>query len=146
MAETNAATDIGLLTTFGKVVGSTYTPFAEMTELNPPETSRDSVEFTHFASPDGYKEFKPGLSDGGEVSLTYNLVAGLYDDATIHAHLADRTVDGWRIVYPNGAELNFKGFATTHGHATPLDDRMTGTATWKITGKPVMTPPVGGGA
>jgi len=139
MAETNAATDIGLLTTFGKVVGSTYTPFAEMTELNPPETSRDSVEFTHFASPDGYREFKPGLSDGGELSLTYNLVPGLFDDATIHAHLADRTVDGWRIQYPNGAQLNVKGFATSHGHAVPMEDRMTGSATFKVTGKPVLT-------
>jgi len=139
MAATNDKTDIGLLTTFGKVVGAEYTPFAEMTELNPPETSRDSVEFTHFASPDGYREFKPGLSDGGEVSMTYNLIAAVMDDAVIHAHLATRTVETWRVRYPNGATLDFRGFATAHGHATPIDDRMTGSATWKVTGKPVLT-------
>lgn len=140
MAETNEATDIGLLTTFGKVVGAVYTPLAEMTELNPPETSRDSVEYTHFASPDGYKEFKPGLADAGEVSLTYNLVPGLFDDDVIHTHLATRAVETWRIQFPNGAKLDVKAFATAHGRATPIDDRMTGSATFKVTGKPGLTP------
>lgn len=140
MAETNEATDIGLLTTFGKVVGTEYTPLAEMTELNPPETARDSVEFTHFASPEGWKEFKPGLSDAGEVSLTYNLVPGLFDDKVIHDHLATRTVETWRIQFPNGAKLDVKAFATAHGRATPIDDRMTGSATFKVTGKPTLTP------
>ncbi|WP_311270492.1 phage tail tube protein [Sphingobium sp. WCS2017Hpa-17] len=140
MAETNAATDIGLLTTFGKVVSGNYTPFAEMTELNPPETTRDGPEFTHFGSPDGFREFKPGLADAGEVSLSYNLVAGLLDDDTIHDHLATRAVETWRIVFPNGAKLDVKAFATAHGRATPIDDRMTGSATFKVTGKPVLTP------
>lgn len=141
MAETNAATDIGLLVTFGKVTApSTYVPFAETTEINPPEVARDSVQFTHHGSPDAHHEFKPGLSDGGEVSITYNLVPGLYDDAVIATHLASRIVESWRILFPNGAQLNFRGFATAHGRATPLDDRMTGSVTFKVTGKPVLTP------
>lgn len=140
MAATAAATDIGLLTTIGKVVATAYTALAEVTELAPPETSRDSVEFTHFGSPDGYREFKPGLSDGGEVTFSYNLVPGLADDAVIATHLATKTVEKWRIVFPNGAQLNFDGFATAHGRATPIDDRMTGSVTFKVTGKPVLTP------
>lgn len=143
MAETNAATDIGLLTTFGKVTGgTTYAAFAEATEINPPEAARDSVTFTHHGSPDAHHEYKPGLTDGGEVSISYNLVPGLYDDATIATHLGSRIVEAWRIVFPNGAQLNFKGFATAHGRATPLDDRMTGSVTFKVTGKPVLTPAV----
>ncbi|HQS95089.1 MAG: phage tail protein [Novosphingobium sp. 17-62-19] len=140
MAATNAATDIGFATTFGKVVASVYTEFAEVTELSPPELSRDSVDFTHHGSPDGYREFKPGLSDGGEATLSYNLVPGLLDDAVIAAHLATKTVDEWRIVFPNGAKLDFKGFATAHAHATPMEDKMTGSATFKVSGKPVLTP------
>jgi len=140
MAETVAATDIGFATTFGPVVGNAYTALAEVTELNPPELSRDSVDFTHHGSPDRHREFKPGLSDAGEVSLTYNLVPGLADDAVIATHLASNAVEAWRIVFPNGAQLNFKGFATAHGRATPMDDKMTGSATFKVTGKPVLTP------
>ncbi|MEG3084002.1 phage tail tube protein [Sphingomonas sp. PB2P12] len=139
MAETVAATDIGALTTFGKVTGSTYIPFAEMTELTLPETSRDSVDFTHFGSPDLHREFKPGWSDAGEAAITYNLVPGLMDDAVIAAHMASRVVETWRVVFPNGAKLEFKGFSTRHARATPIDDKMTGSATWKVSGKPVLT-------
>ncbi len=140
MPGTNAATDIGFATTFGKVVANVYTAFAEVTELSPPELSRDSVDFTHFGSPDRHREFKPGLSDGGESSLTYNLVPGLLDDAVIAAHLATGVVEAWRIVFPNGAKLDFTGFATAHARATPMDDKMTGSATFKVSGKPVLTP------
>ena len=140
MAATNEATDIGFATTFGKADGANFTPFAEVTEMTPPGTSRDSVDFTHFGSPDFFREFKPGLSDGGEMPITYNLVPGLLDDAVIAAHLTSRTVEAWRVVFPNGAKLDFNGFATSHERATPLDDKMTGSATFKVTGKPVLTP------
>lgn len=140
MAETAAATDIGALTTFGKVTGNVFTALAEVTELTLPETSRDSVDFTHFGSPDLHREFKPGWSDAGEAALTYNLVPGLADDAVIAGHIATRAVEMWRINFPNGAKLDFKGFATRHGRATPLDDKMTGSATFKVSGKPVLTP------
>jgi len=139
MADTVAATDIGALTTFGKVTGSTYTPFAELTELTLPKTSRDSIDYTHFGSPDLHREFKPGWSDAGEAAITYNLVPGLFDDAVIAAHLATRSVDTWRVVFPNGAKLEFKGFSTEHERAVPLDDKMTGSSTFKVSGKPVLT-------
>lgn len=140
MAETVAATDIGALTVFGKVVAGVLVPFAEVTEQTPPATSRDSVDFSHFGSPDLHREFKPGWSDAGEMTLTYNLVPGLMDDAVIATHMATRMVEPWRIVYPNGAKLDFKAFATNHERATPMDDKMTGSATLKVTGKPVLTP------
>lgn len=140
MAATNAATDIGFATTFGKVVANVYTPFAEITEQTPPGTSRDSVDFTHFGSPDFHREFKPGLSDAGEMTVTYNLVPGLLDDAVIATHLATRAVEDWRIVFPNGAKFDFRAFATAHERATPMDDKMTGSATFKVSGKPVLTP------
>ncbi|MEP9401859.1 phage tail tube protein [Sphingomonas silueang] len=142
MAATAAATDIGFLTTFGKVVGSVYTPFAEVTELTLPELSRDSVDLTHMTSPDGYREFKPGLADAGEVGIVYNLIPGVADDAVIRTHLGTRVVEAWRVTFPNGAKLDFRGFATAHGGAVPMEDKMTGTATFKVSGKPTLTPAV----
>ena len=103
-------------------------------------TSRDSIDFTHFGSPDRYREFKPGLSDAGEVTFTYNLVPGLADDAVIATHMATNAVEAWRVVFPNGAKLDFNGFGTKHGRATPMDDKMTGSGTIKISGKPALTP------
>lgn len=140
MPATAAATDIGFATTFGKVVANVYTALAEVTELNLPELSRDSVDFTHFGSPDRHREFKPGLSDAGELSLTYNLVPGLADDAVIATHLATNAVESWRVVFPNGAKLDVMAFATAHARATPMEDKMTGSATFKVSGKPSLTP------
>lgn len=140
MAATHEDTDIGFATMFGKGTGAGWQAFAEVTELNPPELSRDSVDFTHHGSPDRHREFKPGLSDAGEVSITYNLVPGLLDDAVIATYLASNSVELWEIRFPNGAVLAYNGFATAHGRATPMDDKMTGSATFKVSGKPVLTP------
>ncbi|VVT20302.1 Major tail protein V [Sphingomonas aurantiaca] len=141
MPATVAATDIGFLTILSKkTAATTFVAFAEITELTLPELARDSVEYTHYGSPDKYREFKPGLADAGEVGIVYNLVPGLLDDATIATHLATNTVEAWRVTFPNGATLDFFGFATAHGRAAPMDDKMTGSATFKISGKPVVTP------
>ncbi|WP_230769533.1 phage tail tube protein [Sphingomonas sp. Leaf4] len=142
MAATAAATDIGYMTTVGKVVGTVYTPFAELFDIIPPEQARDSIDFTHFTSPDAAREFKPGLSDHGEVGIAYNLIPGVADDAVILTHLSSRIVEAWRITFPNGAKLDWRGFATGHGRAVPMEDKMTGSATFKVSGKPTMTPAV----
>ncbi len=141
MAETAEETDIGFGITFAKKTGTdTYTVLAEVVEFDPPEFTRDSVEFTHHRSPEKWREFKPGLKDAGEASLTYNLIPGEADDDVVADHIATDTVDSWQVTYPNGAKLDFRGFATSHKHATPLDDKMTGAATFKLSGKPVLTP------
>ncbi|WP_404713196.1 phage tail tube protein [Sphingomonas sp. MMS24-J13] len=143
MAATQTATDIGFLTTFSKKTGpSTYVPLAEVTELAPPELSRDAPDFTHFGSPAFTREYKPGLTDPGECTLSYALVPGLTDDLVITTHLAARTVDGWRITFPNGATLDFNGFATKHGRATPMDEKMVGSVTFKVSGPATLTPAV----
>jgi hypothetical protein len=147
MAETADDTDIGYNTIFAKKTGANaYTDLAEVVDISPPELSRDSVQFTHMKSPDGHHEFKPGLSDAGEVTITYNLIPGEADDDVIADHLASRSVDDWRITFPNEAKLAFRGFATNHGRATPMGDKMTGSATFKVTGKPVLTPAPAQGA
>lgn len=141
MAATADDTDIGFGTTFAKKTGpAAYLTLAEVVEFNPPETSRDSVEFTHMLSPERWREFKPGLKDAGEATLTYNLIPGEADDDVIADHFASNLVETFRVTYPNGATLEIKGFATKHQHAVPMDDKMTGSATFKISGKPVLTP------
>lgn len=141
MAATAAATDIGFAIILSKKTGTnTYTPLVEITDLTLPEWSRDSVDFTHFGSPDRFREYKPGLTDPGDFSFTYNLVPGLADDLTVTTHFSANAVEGWRATFPNGATLDMQAFATRHSRATPMDDKMTGSATFKVSGKPVLTP------
>jgi len=141
MAETAEGTDIGYGVTFAKKTApDTYVELVELVEFDPPEFKQDSVEFTHHKSPERWREFKPGLRDAGETSLTYNLIPGLADDDTVADAFAAPGVQEWRVKYPDGATLDVKGFFTSHKHAVPIDDRMTGSATFKISGKPVITP------
>ncbi|WP_374648965.1 phage tail tube protein [Rhizorhabdus sp.] len=140
MAATAADTDIGHLTLFKKKTGvSTYVTLAEVVEFNPPEMTKDAVEFTHMSSPEGWREYKPGLKDGGETTLTYNLIPGEADDDQIADSFASDAVEEWQVEFPNGATLDIKGFFTSHSRATPIDDRMTGAATFKVSGKPTLT-------
>ncbi|MDB5733222.1 MAG: hypothetical protein JWQ03_3117 [Variovorax sp.] len=142
MAETADDTDIGygMLLKKETAPGVYGTTLAEVTELNPPEFSRDSVQFTHMSSPDRHHEYKPGMTDAGEVSIVYNLIPGEADDEVIATHFATHSVENWRVEFANGATLDFRGFATSHGRAAPLEDRMTGSATFKVSGKPVLVP------
>ncbi|MBO9377674.1 phage tail protein [Sphingomonas histidinilytica] len=140
MAATADDTDIGHLTLFKKKTApTTYTTLAEVVEFNPPEMTKDAVEFTHMSSPERWREFKPGLKDGGDTTLTYNLIPGEADDDTIADSFASDVVEEWQVAFPNGATLDIKGFFTAHSRATPLEDRMTGAATFKVSGKPVLT-------
>jgi predicted secreted protein len=141
MAATADDTDIGHLTLFKKKTGpSAYTTLAEVVEFEPPEMTRDAVEFTHMSSPDRWREYKPGMREAGETTLTYNLIPGEADDDVVGDSFATDEVEEWRVSYPNGATLDIKGFFTSHKHATPMEERMTGAATFKISGKPVLAP------
>jgi hypothetical protein len=143
MPATAAATDIGFATILAKKTGpTTYAPIVEMTDFGFPEYSRDSVDYTHFGSPDRFREHKPGLADAGDLTFSYALIPGVADDATVAASFASLTVEEWRVTFPNGATFDVKGFATKHSRAVPMDDKMVGSATFKVSGKPVLTPAV----
>lgn len=137
MAATADDTDIGHGILFKKKTGpTTFVTLAELVEFNPPEMSRDAVEYTHMSSPERWREYKPGLRDAGEIPITYNLIPGEADDDTVAESFANNGVEEWEVEYPNGAVLPIKGFFTSHSGATPIEDRMTGAATFKISGKP----------
>ena len=141
MAETAADTDIGHGTLFKKKTGAnSYVTLAEVVEFEPPEMSRDAVEFTHMSSPERWREYKPGMREPGETTLTYNLIPGEADDDTVAESFATDDVEEWEVEWPNGATMAIKGFFTSHGRATPIGERMTGAATFKLSGKPVVTP------
>lgn len=140
MTATADDTDIGYGTLFKKkVADNTYKTLAEVVEFNPPEYTRDAVNFTHMQSPDRWREYKPGMREPGETSLTYNLIPGEADDDEIAESFASDETETWRVVYPNGATLDVRGFFTSHSHAVPMEDKMTGAATFKLSGKPVLT-------
>lgn len=119
-----------------KPLGSSgaYTALAECYDFTPPSDTVAEVEVTHFQSPHQRREYVPGLTDSGTASLEMNYVPGSATDVLIDAARANSTI--WEIVatYPNGVAVKFVGFVQEYTKAIPLDDRMTATVGFRVTG------------
>lgn len=114
----------------------------EITNITPPGPTRDSIDASHELSPDSYREFIAGLSDAGEVSIEFNFVPTAAGYATLLGEFATSSASATktrRIVFPDTSYFQFEGFLTGLPIETPLDDKMSATATWKITGRPFFT-------
>lgn len=120
----------------------TYTAVGEVTDITPVAMSKDTVDATHMASPNGYREFISALRDAGEVEITVNFVpAGTAWSDALTDFNADTTsaVRSYSVQWIDGSTWVFDGIMTGPAVETPLDDKMSATFTYKVTGKPVFT-------
>lgn len=117
-----------------------FTAVAEVHDISGLSVSRDSIEVTHHGSQDGFREYLPGLKDGGEVSIGLN-----FDPTeTTHTALFSAITGGqtantnYKIEFPDsgGSSFSFSGHVTGYDVTAPIDDRLTATVTFKVSGKP----------
>lgn len=119
--------------------GDTYV--ARLTNITPPELSRDDIDVTDHDSPDGFREFVPGLKQSGEVPLEGNLIP---TDSTQTGLLAAVDIDEpeeWTIEFPTIPKLYIRFFGYVKSFAiaeAPVEGVMKFTATIKATGKPII--------
>jgi predicted secreted protein len=113
-----------------------YAAVAEITSVSPPPISRDIIDATNMDSPGGWREFIPGLKDGGEMSADLQFVPGSATDALLIGMQAETEPRPMKITFPNGEEWGFDAFCTGYQPTAPVDDKMTATATFKVTGEP----------
>jgi|SRR3972149_2860368 len=119
-----------------------FTSVAEILELTPPAMSRDDIDVSNADSSDGYREFKPGWRDGGEVSFKANwLPTNTTHDFTtgLGVQFNDNVVHNYKIVLPSSlATVTFSGFLTAFEPDLPLEEQGQLSGTIKITGKPTI--------
>jgi hypothetical protein len=130
---------IGYGTTFTVGDGGSpevFTELAEVTNVTGPAVVRETHDATHMGSPNRYREFVAGLVDGGEVTVDMNYVAGGATEILLNACLEQVAARNYRITTPNTEVLAFSGFCTAKSAAIPLDDLMTLSATFKVSGDP----------
>jgi predicted secreted protein len=138
--------DIGFGTAFktgnGADPNEIFTAMAEVTNITPPGMSRDTVDVTHEQSPEAWREFIAGLKDAGEVSIDMNFVPGGTDAAALMAELSltgKAAKKNRKIVFPDGSEFAFKAILTGYEPDAPIDDKMSASVTFKVSGKPTLT-------
>ncbi len=133
--------DIGYDTRFAieDAVGSgVYVELLEVFEVTPPEISVDQVEVTHFKSPGRAKEYIPALSDNGTAQAQMNYLPNSTSDQRLRQLQSNGDVVSMRITFPNGVTVTFPGSVETYSQSVPVNDRMTATAGFKVSGAVVV--------
>jgi Lambda phage tail tube protein, TTP len=130
---TNATIGLGLLVEMSTPAApTTWVTIAECFKASPPSDADDQIDSTHFQSPGRRREYIAGFTDGGDVSFEMNYVPGSVTDLFLIA--AQGLLRNIRLTYPNGVIVQFQGFRKSYQPDPALDDRMTSTATFKVTG------------
>lgn len=118
-----------------------FTALGNVTAVNGPEIKRETYDVTAHDSVDGWQEFIGGLKDGGEVSVEVNYDPTKHD--VLVADFSDSVARDYKIVFPQGkGSWAFKAFLTAFKSEAPVDDKLSGELTFKVTGKPTITPGV----
>jgi predicted secreted protein len=113
----------------------TYAAVANIRDLDGPGIEVEEVDSSSRSS--GWMTFRPGMKNGGEVSLDV-----VYDPAlhtTLRATIG--TTKNWKIVMPDtGAEeWAFSGFVKQFSPSAPLNDALTADITIKVSGEVTFT-------
>jgi hypothetical protein len=137
MAASAATSGFGATFAYLSTDPSTYTSLAEVLSITPPSISVETIESTHMASDDTFREYIAGLRDGGEVTVTMNYVES---SATLLQTLVLAGSETFKITLAGGSTLGFSGIPTEFAiDDIAIDDKMTMSLTVKVSGKPVYT-------
>jgi predicted secreted protein len=119
---------------------SSYDAVAEVTNIDLLDVDVEDLDVTSHDSPEEWREFIGGLKDGGELSFEINF------DPAVHAELLDLlgVTRDHKLVLPaaaDDAEVDFQGHISSLSAAAPHDDKLSATASVKVSGKPTITIP-----
>jgi|GEM_PF-597659 len=114
---------------------------ARLLNINPPEMSRDDIDVTDHDSPEGVREFIPGLKQAGEVPIEGHLIPTNSSQTGLLAAVDIDISEEWMIKFPTVPVLciRFYGYVKSFkvGPA-PVDGKMTFNAVIKVTGRAVI--------
>ena len=114
---------------------------AELTNIDGPELSRDTIDVTSHDSANDYKEFIGGLKDGGEIALEGNFIPGdTNGQIGLQIDFEAGTVQSFVMTFPTAMATTwtFSGVVTKFKTSAPHDDKAKFSASIKVSGKPAL--------
>lgn len=136
MAASNTAIGFGADLLKETATPGTYASLGvEIDNIGLPSYAREAIDVTHMASPDSHREFIEGLLDAGEVSISGNFAPSATDKVV--AELTGGKAN-YRILFAGGVSWTFAAICTSYQPTAPVDGKMTFSATFKVSGKPVL--------
>lgn len=112
---------------------------ANLTSIDGPELTLETVDVTAHDSEGGYREFVPTIRDGGDVNLAGNFTdveaAEVLLDLLNSADLCDVV-----ITFPTDPEVTwtFEAIVTQYKTNSPHDSKIDFSARLKVSGEPVL--------
>ncbi len=129
--------------------GTAYVAIGQVKDISGPNISRGDIDVSDHDSPSGWREFLPGLADGGDVTFTIGF------DTTNTAHKGGPgtgllgsfeqdgcTIPAWQLTLNacTGTGIwTFDGYPNSMGFSEPIEGENTADVGVKITGKPTLT-------
>lgn len=121
--------------------GTSGTNLASVTNITLAGQSRTAIPTSSMDSPSKYNEFMPGMVDAGEITLDL-----LYDGTTITQLLHSQMTATANIVTltfydgtTTASKISCRAFLTDLGHQIPMDDAVTQSVSFKLTGVPTFS-------
>jgi len=130
----------GATSGFGSRLFSNGYPLAELTSIGGATLGRDTIDATNNDSPDQFREFLGGVADGGEIGIEGNLIpSDTNGQVAMEADLVAGTARTFDVILPSAMmEWRLTGNATAFEPSAPFDDKISFSATVKVTGKPTL--------
>lgn len=111
----------------------TWTELAFIGDIEMPDEQTDEVEVTHMQSPGRRKQYIAGLIDGGEVGIPMNYIAGSDSDVLLLSLKASGDQVQVEITLTaTGTPEIYAGFLKSYTRTAPIADKMTATATFRL--------------
>ena len=110
---------------------TTWTDFAAITEITPPTAKADDIDISHMQSGD-FKEFDPGLAEGGEVELTIQYEAE--ENEAVYGLF--RVKKGFKLTFSDGSSWKLTGYISEFGNEVDREGIITAKIKVKVSGKP----------
>lgn len=112
-------------------------PLAYVRSVSGPSATVDDVDTTTLDSTGGFRTFIAGLIDGGEVEMELVYDPSVASHATLGTRFKARTAHTYTITHPSTtSNAPFSGYIKGMSREIPLDDVVTCTVTFKVSGNP----------
>jgi len=135
----STSASIGWGTAFARGDGASpevFTALGGVTNVSGPSLSKDVVEVSDFDSTERWREFIGGMKDGGEVSIELEMDADGSDVTNFLTDINANAATNYKITFPDTTAWTFSAYMTGLEVDAPFEDKITASATYKLTGKP----------
>jgi len=120
---------------------NTWVTVAEVSNISPPASSRDVLDLSTGNAPNEWRTSIPGMPSPGEVVIDFNFIVtgnspnefDYYSDLKLE--MDDQTIRRRRIVFPNGAAVEFDAYLTDLSSEIPVGAQIKATAKFTVTGE-----------